>query len=371
MSTKYTATYNLPNFHLWEKLWGKRRPMAFDLEITARCNNNCLHCYINLPAQDEEAKSRELTLTEIVDLGRQAVEMGAVWCLLTGGEPLLREDFADIYIALKRLGLLVSIFTNACLITSEHIKLLKKYPPRDLEVTVYGVTRDIYEGVTRSNGSFAAFTRGLDLLWNSGLPMRLKAMVMRANLVEFPQIASFCQERTKDYFRFDPFLHLRFDKDLRRNEEIKAQRLTPQEIAAIEIANPKRWYAIQKECDRLVGKAPGQSSRGHLFHCGVGLGSFTVSPEGYFRLCSSLWHPDCVYDLRLGNLSQAWEDFALQVRGVHSQAPDYLERCGQCHLVNLCPWCPANAYLETGRMDAWVEYFCHVTKARAQNLLTI
>ena len=54
--------------------------------------------------------------------------MGALWCLLTGGEPLLREDFAEIYLGLKRLGLLVSVFTNACLVTPEHVELFQKVP---------------------------------------------------------------------------------------------------------------------------------------------------------------------------------------------------------------------------------------------------
>jgi MoaA/NifB/PqqE/SkfB family radical SAM enzyme len=84
-----------------------------------------------------------------MDIARQAVRMGAMWCLITGGEPLLRDDFPDIYMGLKRLGLLVAVFTNATLISAEHVALFKKYPPRDIEITVYGVTKNTYEAVTR------------------------------------------------------------------------------------------------------------------------------------------------------------------------------------------------------------------------------
>jgi len=82
-------------------------------------------------------------------IGREAVELGAFWCLITGGEPLLRKDFADIYLCLKNKGLLVSVFTNATLLNRDHIELFKKYPPRDIEVSVYGVTPETYESVTR------------------------------------------------------------------------------------------------------------------------------------------------------------------------------------------------------------------------------
>ena len=243
---------SLPNFHLWDKMKDKRVPLSFDLEVTARCNNDCLHCYINLPAGDREAREKELSLQEILRIAREAVSMGALWCLLTGGEPLLREDFFEIYLGLKRLGLLVSVFTNACLVTPRHVELFQKYPPRDLEVTVYGATRETYEAVTRRPGSFAAFRRGLDLLLQSGVKVRLKAMALKANVHELPEIARFCRAHTKDYFRFDPMLHLRFDGNERRNEEIKAQRLSPEEIVAIEQADPERFQALKKGCERLT-----------------------------------------------------------------------------------------------------------------------
>ena len=136
-----TDTIEIQELPLWEKLKAKRTPISFDIEITARCNMNCAHCYINLPAGDHEAQTKELAVEEILRIAREAVGMGAVWCLITGGEPLLREDFPEIYMGLKRLGLLVSVFTNATLINEEHIALFKKYPPRDIEITVYGVTQ--------------------------------------------------------------------------------------------------------------------------------------------------------------------------------------------------------------------------------------
>jgi len=362
----FVDAVKLPELAFWERIKSKRRLISFYLEITARCNNSCRHCYINLPADNKQAKRKELSLTQIENMVEQAVSLGAIWCVITGGEPFLREDFFDIYLYLKKKGLLVSLFTNATLIIGEHIELFKKYPPRDIEVTVYGTTKEIYEKVTRSAGSYDAFMRGLNLLLKNGIKVRFKAMALRSNVDELPKIAAFCRERTKDYYRFDPFLHLRFDGNPERNEEIKAERLSAEEIAAIERADHERGCALEKGCDSLIRPEAEHINCNHLFHCGTGNGSFSVSYDGYFRLCSSLWHPDCIYDLKKGDLTDAWENFVLKVRDKRSNREEFLRKCRKCQIMNLCLWCPAHSHLETGELDTPVDYFCKVAHARAE-----
>ena len=80
-------------FPLWDKLKAKRVPLSFDLELTPRCNLDCRHCYINLPGGRRRGPGQEVTVAEICAIAEQAVELGALWCLITGGEPLLRADF--------------------------------------------------------------------------------------------------------------------------------------------------------------------------------------------------------------------------------------------------------------------------------------
>jgi len=366
----YVTAAELPGFGLWGKMTARRAPLSFDLELTARCNNDCRHCYICLPAGDAAAKSAELSTDEVLGTAKEAAGMGAVWCLLTGGEPLLRDDFEELYLGLKRLGLLLSVFTNACLVTAEHVELFRRYPPRDIEVSVYGATRETYEAVTRRPGSYDAFVRGLDLLLEGGVKVRLKAMALRSNVHELDEISRFCRERTKDYYRFDPLLHLRFDGDPARNADIRVERLAPQEVVAVERADEERFGALERGCaeGRLNDPELAHYGCDHLFHCGAGNGSFTVGYDGTFRLCSSLWHPDTVYDLRAGSLREAWEEWVPRVRELRGANREFLEKCRKCSLINLCLWCPAHAALETGAMDDWVEYFCDVAHARAEAL---
>lgn len=365
MST-FVKPSHLPDFGLWKKIADRRIPLDFQIEVTARCNNNCAHCYINLPANDKAALRNELTLNEINQIADQAVELGALWCLLSGGEPLLRKDFSEIYLSLKRKGLLVSLFTNACLITQEHIDLFKSYPPRDIEVSVYGVSETTYERVTRKPGSYNAFRRGLDLLMSSGLKIGLKAMALQSNVDELQDIAAFCRAHTVGTFRFDPLLHMRYDQDPIRNREIEQERLSPDEVVRIEQADLARSEALKINCDNYIFSGPGHHGCNHLFHCGVGNDSFIVSYDGIFRLCADLWHPDCIYDLRKGSLAKAWFHMAPKVREMQSNNPEYLEKCRNCPIVNLCLWCPAHAHLETGQLDAVVPYFCQVAHARAK-----
>jgi radical SAM protein with 4Fe4S-binding SPASM domain len=363
-----TSTIEIQDLSLWDKMKNKGDLFSFDLEITARCNNNCRHCYINLPSGDKVARVLELTLFEIDKIAEEAVKLGAVWCLITGGEPLLRPDFEELYMLLKRKGLLVSVFTNATLVNEKHIALFKKFPPRDIEITVYGATRESYERISRLPGSFDMFMRGLDMLISAGVKIRLKAMALRGNLEEMELISDFCRQRTKDYFRFDPVLHQRYDGNQIRNEEIRSERLSPEEIIVLEKADPERYASLQNHCDELINNEFTHYGCDHLFHCGAGKGSFNISYDGKFRLCSSLWAPGTTYDLRQGSLTEAWNDLIPKVRDMRSQNPRFLESCRKCELINLCLWCPAHAYLETGEMDGETPYFCQVAHARAAML---
>ena len=354
----------LRDFEVWDRYDSLDKLFSIDLELTARCNLNCRHCYINVPAGDFNSAIKELTIDEIAHIADQAIDMGAIWCLLSGGEPLLRKDFADIYMMLKKKGLLISLFTNATLVNEKHIELFLKYPPRDIEITVYGVSEETYEKVTRRPGSLKSFKRGLDLLKENNLKFRLKAMALQSNMYEMDKIAEFCRTETKDYFRYDANLHLRYDRDPVRNQEIKSERLTPEQITQIEGRDDERFEALQEHCEKYILSELGQESN-TVFACGIGGGSVNIGYDGMLRLCSSLYHPDYMFDLRNGTIREALKKLVPRAKSLTSNKERFLKNCRSCSLVNICQWCPADAYLETGSLDEPVAHFCRVAHQRA------
>ncbi|MBN2399941.1 MAG: radical SAM protein [Candidatus Aminicenantes bacterium] len=366
----YVQSLPLPKFALWDKFKPDRKPIAVEFEITARCNNNCRHCYINQPASDRKAKQNELTLAEIGRIADQAADIGFLWWLITGGEPLLRKDFFDIYLLLRKKGFLISLFTNATLISDEHIKFFKKYPPRNIEVSVYGASEKTYEAVTQVKGSFRFFNKGLERLLENGFHVQLKAMALRSNFAEFPEIVRFCRKRSANHFRIDPFLHLRYDRDDQRNRWIKEERLTTPEIIEIEQLDPDRLMGLRQLCEVGSAKQIKTTGRMPIIGCGAGNNEFSLSYDGRLKLCLTLCHPDYEFDLHSGSLREAWFRFIPRVLNRKTRNKDLLESCGVCLLRNLCQWCPASAMLETGELDRRIDSFCATAHARAEWLKT-
>ena len=171
----------------------KPRLSRLDIELTERCNNDCIHCCINLPASDRHARSREMTTARVCDVIGEAAELGCLQVRLTGGEPLLRPDFEEIYLFARKLGLKVLIFTNARLISRHLADLLRDVPPlADIEVTVYGMHARSYDAVTRVPGSFAQFRRGVRRLLERRIRLVVKGALLppnRGELAEFDQWA--------------------------------------------------------------------------------------------------------------------------------------------------------------------------------------
>ena len=370
MPGAYVSKMQANDFALWDEMQNQRMPLGFELELTARCNINCRHCYINLPAADFTVQSKELSYLQIKRYIDQAASLGVMWCLLTGGEPLLRKDFCAIYRYLCKKGIFVQVFTNATLISQIHIELFKKNMPRDLEVTVYGATKETYEMVTRTPGAFAAFKRGIALLRTNKIPFRLKAVIMRSNLAEAEAIQNFCEKYTEDYYRFDPFLQLRLDGDRHRNEEIRSERLLPEEIVALEMRNAARKKALfnlSKTCVDLQAFPQGarEEKRGNIFFCTAGKGSFAISYDGFFRICSSLCTPQCDYELKKGSLREAYQKHYYKIISLRSDNPDFLQKCASCPILFLCQWCPGRAFSETNALDGFTQYYCEVAHARA------
>ncbi len=350
-------------------LWCDSKPLLgrLDIELTERCNNNCIHCCINLPADDIEAKGRELSTGEVKKILAEAISLDCISVRFTGGEPLLREDFEELYIFARRSGLKVMVFTNATLITPQLAELFSHIPPLEkIEVTVCGMRESSYEAVTRAPGSFEAFRQGVGLLLEKKVPFVVKGALLPQNKDEMDEFEKWAS--SIPWMDKPPSYSMFFDLRCRRedgikNESIKGLRLKPEEGLKILIRRRDEYMKEMKEfCSKFM-----RPPKDKLFSCGAGCGG-CVDAYGYFQPCMMLRHPDCVYDLRNGSLKDALADFFPKLRETRASNPEYLTRCAKCFLKGLCEQCPAKSWIEHGTLDTPVEYLCDVAHAQARFL---
>ena len=348
------------------RLWKNKRPLLthLDMELTERCNNNCIHCYINLPITDTQAKEKELTTEAIKDILREAVTLGCLTVRFTGGEPLLREDFEELYLFARRLGLKVMIFTNATLITPHLAGLFVRIPPLEkIEVSLYGMMRKTYEAVTRVSGSFAAAWRGINLLLESKVPFVVKSALLPPNEGEMEEFEAWAS--TIPWMDNPPaysmFFDLRCRRDLvNKNKFIKGLRLSPEEgLRMLTRRRDKYLRETTAFCHKFT-----KPTADVLFVCGAGK-SGCVDAYGSLQACMALRHPDTVYDLSKGSLEDALTEFFPTLMEMKAFNLSYLARCAKCFLKGLCEQCPARSWMEHGTLDTPVEYHCEIAHAQA------
>ena len=161
-----------------------RRPIAATLELTRRCNLRCVHCYLGDQAEQHRRQPRELAAAAVRAALTEWAEAGCLYLTLTGGEPLLRPDFPEIYRHARELGLVVTVFTNGTLVTDEIAGLFRAWPPRKVEISLYGATAATHDAITGAPGSHARAWAGIRRLQAAGVRVALKTVLMKSHCGE-------------------------------------------------------------------------------------------------------------------------------------------------------------------------------------------
>jgi len=352
------------------QLWKRKRPLLshLDIELTERCNNNCIHCYINLPIENIYAKKNELSTEDIKQILKEAASLGCLRVRFTGGEPLLRKDFEELYIFARKLGLKVLIFTNATLITSNLAGLFASIPPLEkIEITLYGINKSAYEAVTRTPGSFEAAWQGINLLLEKNVPFIVKGALLPPNKDKIEEFEAWAA--TLPWMDRPPSYSMFFDLRCRRDSQeknrlIKKLRISPEKGLKVLNRKKEEYLKEMKEfCSKFI--VPPDE---YLFSCGAGIEGGCVDSYGYFQLCITLRHPDTIYDLKKGSFKDALTNFFPKILQMKAKNPDYQACCGRCFLKGLCEQCPAKAWMEHGTLDTPVEYLCEITHSQARYL---
>ncbi len=335
---------------LHTRIIAQRIPIAGSLELTFRCNMRCVHCYVAHSPQGQE-----LSFAEMCRILDQVTDEGCLWLLLTGGDPLMRPDALEIYLYAKRKGLIVTLFTNGTLITPAIADRLAEWRPFAIEITLYGRTQATFERITGIPGSHARCMRGIELLLERKLPLRLKTMLLTLNRHELKDMQAYATSLGVP-FRFDPMVNA----GLTGAREPLAFRLSPEEIVAFDMADEQRMKEWREFCARYRNV---HLDDRYLYVCGAGQQAFHIDPYGNLSVCMLSRQPG--YDLRQGSFRQGWREFLPQVR---QQWPDPAYPCNRCQLLPLCGQCPGWGWLEHGKPDRPVDFLCQVAHQRAAAL---
>lgn len=338
-------------------LGGQRAPLNAVIGLTERCNLGCVHCFIHDPAQDRLLRSRELSTGQWIGIFDQLAEAGCLWMLWTGGEVLVRRDFVELYRYAKRKGFLITLFTNATRLTPELVDLLREWYPNAIEVTLYGLTPESYDKVTGVPDAFDRCMRGIRLLIEAGIPLRLKTMAMTLTRDEIPAMYDLAAELGVP-FRHDAMIWKPF-----HDQAVDHLRLSSADIVALdylhETAADDLLHSYQRH-RKIVAMGSGYQPE-RLFNCGAGYRSFHIDPYGQLGLCQAVRPP--VYDLVAGTFEEGWEALGA-VREQLRARKDF--PCMHCEIAGLCRRCAARSIQEHGEAETVVECACEVAHLRAE-----
>ncbi|MDV2503910.1 MAG: radical SAM protein [bacterium] len=328
------------------------------MELTDRCNLACKHCYINLPTGDRAARAAELSTEEVCRILDEIADAGCLWYLLTGGDPLLRPDFLDIYTHAKENGLLVIVFTNGTMITPKIADYMAKLPPRAIEITLYGMTEATYEAVTGLPGSYKKCIRGIELLHERGLPLKLKTVGLTINKHELADMRAYSESLGLEALKIDYQINPRLN-----GSKIPCNvRLNPKEIVELQMSDPEyRSKFVDFELNNRELAAEGISE--NLYNCGAGLSLFHIDAYGRLSLCMISRLNS--YDLREGSFFEGFKDYLL---GARTKARPRDQLCNQCEIMHICDHCPAWSEMVHGVLDKPVEFLCELTHRQAAEM---
>lgn len=352
-------------------LWKGRSLLLeqIDIELTERCNNNCIHCFINRPANDPEARERELSTEAVKRLLRDAADLGCLTAQLTGGEPLLRQDFQDIYQFARNLGMRVRLFTNGTLITPEVASLFACIPPLEaVVISVYGMSWNAYGKVARVQGSHKAAWRGVRELEKRGVPYILRGVYLPQNRDEQESFDRYCMDlpsmgrRPGMVTQFD--LRCRHDSD-KKNRRIRSLRTQPEEVVRVLTRGCSREY--RESMTAFFANYMGAPDS-RLFSCAAGLGRCHIDAYGMIQPCVGVRHPEAVFDSASVSLRETMSREFPELRKRSAESSRYLEKCAKCFIKGLCEQCPGKSWTEHGSLDTPVEYYCDVAHAFARYL---
>jgi radical SAM protein with 4Fe4S-binding SPASM domain len=316
---------------------------SVNLELTAECNLKCMHCY----GKFGNGHFNELTLEEIQDVAEQLKKMQVYEVSLSGGEPLLRGEFFDIAKDFAGRGFGVNLMTNGSLVDEHMADNIAAAGIQSVSVSLDGVRSDTHDPFRGVRGSFQKTMKGIELLNDRGIRLKLYTVLNRLNSGEMKALlqlyrrldATYSVSRTLTRGKPRENKHLLFST--REFPRIYEKFLAAEEIVFHGVASRIKEGGSEELAQRPVEERP---------RCHAGVHTLNIRPDGTVTPCASLTEPD----FAMGNVRKKLiEDIWLEPEGAAPQIRELkaieLEKCSDCQFLDQCgSGCMACAYLEKG-----------------------
>ena len=320
-------------------------PHVIAWNLTRRCNLECAHCYIS--AGPEETATDELSTDECLRIASAILELNpSPLLILSGGEPLLRDDLAAISGYASRRGATVVIGTNGTLLTESRIAELKAAGVTGFAISVDSLDHRQHDNFRHGKGALAATTEAIGRLRTQRMDFIVQTTITKGNRAELPRLIAWSAEQGA--VSFNAYFLVPTGRGARLSD------LTPEEYETVlaELVEQHQLYLgkmlVRAKCAphfmRLVHRAAPESPvLNYETRCPCGVQYCRITPDGKLTPCPYL--PEAAGDLRQDSFSSVWRDSDLfrQLRTGKLGG-----KCGSCEYRELCGGCRARAFAVDG-----------------------
>lgn len=320
-------------------------------------------CYVHMTDEQVRAAGGELTAGQWLDIAREARDMGMVFALLTGGEPLVRKDFFEIYDGMKKMGILLSVNSNGSMLRGEILERFLQDPPFRFNISLYGGSNETY----RSMCGIPVYDRvkeNIKALRSAGVDVSLNLSITGYNCHDLQRIYEDALEldvnvRASSYMY--PPVRLQ-DDCFGCGNRLSAQEAARWSVAWDKLRFSPGDFAKRAENMRNLVDTTGEScpvEEGEGVRCRAGSTSFWVTWDGKMMPCGMMTKP-AAYPLQQG-FGAAWEQLRSDTGKIRTPS-----QCGSCAYREVCSVCAAVCLTETGSFDGVPEYVCEKTKEQVR-----
>jgi AdoMet-dependent heme synthase len=320
-------------------------PMSVQLDLTYRCNERCVHCYLD---HDDHG---EMTTAEIKHLLDEMAEAGVFMLTLSGGEIFLRKDFFEILEHARRLTFCIKLKTNAIMIHEREAARIRDLGVESIQISIYSHRPEVHDAITLVHGSLKRSVDAIRFLKLQGLKVIIANVLMVQNMQDYEGVRALADELGVES-TLDPTVTPMMDGD-RSTLNLGVDNAALQGL----FRNESLVGNVEEFC--AVPPRPGEDELQSL-PCSAGHTACYVSPYGDFYPCVQ-------FPLTCGNVRQQrfvdiWRN-SEQLKEVRSIRVKDLSGCSQCTHVTNCTRCPGLAYME-GNMRGPSTQDCEKSYAR-------